>query len=95
MTEQIRISLSGSLDITQVESLQATLAHGLEQGHPILMHAEQVERVDAAALQLLCAFVRAAEVAGLDCAWSEVPAVLREAARVTGLDGCLALPQAA
>ena len=95
MTEQTQISLSGSLDITQVESLQATLAHGLEQGLPFLIQVEQVERVDAAALQLLCAFVRAAEEAGLDCAWSEVPAVLRDAARVTGLDDCLALPQAA
>lgn len=95
MTEHTRISLSGSLDITQVESLRASLAHGLEQGLPILLQADQLERVDAAALQLLCAFMRGAEVAGLECTWSQVPPALRDAARVTGLGACLALPEAA
>lgn len=95
MTHHTRIDLNGSLDITQVESLQAALAHGLEQALPIQLDAAEVERVDVAALQLLCAFVQAAETAGLECQWSAVAPALTDAARLTGLEGLLALPAAA
>lgn len=94
MTQQIQINLSASLDITQVESLRASLADGLEQDLPILMDAGEVERVDAAALQLLCAFLVAAREAGLECTWEAVSPALQDGARLTGLEACLYLPQA-
>lgn len=95
MAEDTLIALTGALDISRMSELQFQLAAGLEQHLPITLETEQVERVDAAALQVLCAFVRAAEVAGLACRWQSVSPALLDAARLTGLESCLNLPQAA
>jgi ABC-type transporter Mla MlaB component len=54
-----------------------------------------VERIDTAAIQLLCAFVRQRAVDGRSVAWMGVPAALREAAGLLGVSDILMLPAAA
>lgn len=51
-----------------------------------------VERVDTAALQLLLAFRRDAQMRGQQASWAAVSAALREAANLLGLAQTLALP---
>lgn len=95
MTYHTCIDLSGSLDITRIESLRAMFADGLQQALPIQLDAKEAERFDAAALQLLCAFMLEAKNLGLECRWSTVSPALSDAARLTGLTNILSLPEAA
>ena len=49
------------------------------------------ERVDTAALQILCAFFRDAEVNGLVVQWQHPSPALQNAARLLNVSTCLAL----
>lgn len=95
MTNHTRIDLNGSIDITRIESLRAMLADGLQQALPIQLDAKEAERFDAAALQLLCAFMQETKTLGLECHWAAVSPALIDAARLTGLTNILSLPEVA
>ena len=85
------IDLSGVLDISRVADLREELSASLENGHPLVIEAGDMERVDASILQLLCAFRQAAAVAGTEVSWGRVSEALRQAVEVTGLGGPLGL----
>lgn len=80
-----------SLDIAMARAWSTTLQQALAAQRPIVFAAEQVERVDTAALQLLCAWFQDARASGLDVQWRKPSEALCAAARLVDLDTCLAL----
>jgi anti-anti-sigma regulatory factor len=91
----VPIDCKSSLDISGVESLHAMLTGALAGGKGVLLRAGDVQRADTAALQLLTAFARDAQLRGVALQWqSPSPAVCR-AARLLGLTARLGLDAAA
>lgn len=74
-----------ALDVTKVSVLHGELGRALKSAAPLVLDAGRVERVDTAALQLLAAFFRAADAAGLTVRWQCVSPPLREATELLGL----------
>jgi len=87
------INCQDSLDISIVSNLGDELKVALDSGQAIQLHASNVGKADAAALQLLCAFFLDAETHGIDVEWLEPSDALLEAASVTGLTEYLGLKE--
>ena len=90
--EENVIACGESLDISQVQALHEQLKQVLQYGDDVRLDAASVERADAAALQLLYAFVQEAGANGVTVQWHEPAAALYDAARLLGLEAGLALP---
>jgi anti-anti-sigma regulatory factor len=59
---------------------------------PVTIDVHAVERIDTAALQLLCAFVRDRQAAGGQVLWTGCTESFSEAIRLLGLQKALAVP---
>lgn len=81
------IELPAELSIAHLEPLRAELALAAATAAPIVLSAAAVERVDTAALQLLCALV----VAGHAVQWQSPSARLVQAAELLGVIAHLGL----
>jgi anti-anti-sigma regulatory factor len=92
----IEVTCPAQFDITQVGEFYPQLVQALAQisagDGELFLDAKAVERVDGAALQLLCAFFRQAEQDGTSVSWSGASAVVADAARSLGLGDCLQIP---
>ncbi len=86
------IYCSPELDISGAQDLYDTLQVALRAQCPVVLDATHVERVDTAVLQMLCAFVRAAQGSGMAVQWRQPSAALENAARLLNIRACLALP---
>jgi len=84
------IALGDSLTIEQVGAMHAELSGRLGEKH-LVLDAGSLTRVDTAGLQLLTAFLRAAEGHGACVEWRAPQPALRECARRIGLEGALRL----
>ena len=85
------IECEESLDVSLLEDYRALLQQALEQGQPIVLDANKLERIDGAALQLLHAFVKKADASGIDLRWQSPSEALRKAADLLGLRSALRL----
>ncbi len=90
----VTIACGESLGIAEARAWHARLGVALDAGAPALLEAGQLQRVDAAGLQLLTAFLRAARGRGMSVSWQAPSAALRRAAALTGLAQELDLPVA-
>lgn len=88
------VDLGPTLDITMVAELHGRLRELLETPGEVSLDAGELERVDAAGLQLLVAFTEHARSAALRVRWLGVSPCLEESAVLTGLGGLLELPAA-
>ncbi|HEY9199531.1 MAG TPA: STAS domain-containing protein [Gammaproteobacteria bacterium] len=88
------VVLGQMLDIAQAQTLKAELAQCLASGLAVRLDARRVERVDASVLQLLCAFMGAADTNNVSCVWNDVSPAMRTAVELTGLNHVLRLPAA-
>lgn len=84
------IALGEMLTIEQVGAMHAELGRHLDAKN-MALEAGALQRVDAAGLQLLTAFVRAAENRGARLEWRSPTAALRDGARRLGLVDALRL----
>ncbi len=89
--QTIVIPCEGSLDIAVAHELYQTLQQAGDTSNPLVIDAANVEHIDTAALQLLCAFFQDAQVRGIDVQWQEPSPAVNEAAHLLGLEGLLAL----
>lgn len=80
-----------SVDVSRVRALAAELALRLDDEAEITLDAGAVERVDAAALQLLCAFVRKAETLGRTVRWTNSSDAFVYSTRLLNVDSILNL----
>jgi anti-anti-sigma regulatory factor len=83
---ETRLIFDPTLGVADARDLYSELNGVLADPAPVVLDAGQVERVDAAAIQVLVAFVRAARAAGLKPRWHAVSDAVREAASLLGLD---------
>ena len=88
------IALQACLDISGAQEIYQQLRTALAVQQFVVLDATQVERADTAALQLLCAFVQAAQGNGVEWRWQQPSLAFRNAARLLGLETHLALPTA-
>lgn len=80
-----QLTLQSDLGIESVAELQATLQPHLEDDEPIALTGDRVERVHAAGLQLLHAFVRDRAARGHETTVTLASPTLASAARQLGL----------
>lgn len=85
------LALGSSLSIQDVALLLEKLRPALDLGGTLRLAAGEVEQVDAAGVQLLCAAVKDARAQNLDVQWDGVSERLRQAAAQLGLEQALAL----
>ena len=85
-----RVDLGDCLTIAEVEALRGRLLTALDLGD-LRLAAADVEQIDAAGVQLLCAAVRDAQRRGRSLVWEGVSERLRAAAAQLGLAGQMAL----
>ncbi|MBI3547324.1 MAG: STAS domain-containing protein [Gammaproteobacteria bacterium] len=83
-TTQLR--LEAALGITDAHRLHELLSPALLAGQSIAIHAERVERIDTAALQVLACFCRTAHEQGLTLTWHEPSPNMRQTAQLLGLE---------
>lgn len=89
---EVQLIFEPQLDVAHTRSLYRELDNALASRKPLALDASHVERIDAATLQLLAAFCRAARDAGLPVRWCGASAVLRNAATFLDLDETLGKP---
>ncbi len=82
------VKLPEDFTITSVGELYQSLSDLVGINEQVEIDGSAVERVDAAALQIILALQG---IPGLDVAWSGISSVLEEAAELTGLSGPLGL----
>lgn len=89
---KLSITLSGVLEVAGIESLFRLLEQALcSTKSTLLLNAEEVERVDCAALQLLAVFYREAQEQGYAVRWNEPSSALLRSAQIIGIDEFLGL----
>jgi ABC-type transporter Mla MlaB component len=89
---EIRLIFEPELDVAHTRSLYRELDEALAARQPLSLDASQVQRVDAATLQLLAAFCCAARDAGMPVRWNGTSAVLRSAVTLLDLNEILGQP---
>ena len=90
--DSIVIYGSPELDIAGAQGLYGNLLTAMQARQPVIFDMAQVERIDTAVLQMLCAFVRDAQAIGLPVHWRQASPSLRNAARLLDVEACLSLP---
>ena len=85
------VALEATLGIRDVRLLHEKLGSVLAAATAVVMDGSRVERLDAAAVQVLAGFVRAARERGLAFTWQGSSPVLQQAARVLGFESILEL----
>jgi len=78
------VALGDTLTIEQAAAMHTELVQHLDTTS-VVLEAGALQRIDAAGLQLLTAFVRAADGRGARVEWRAPSAVLRDGARRLGL----------
>lgn len=88
------MKLAAECSLIQASSLHSRLSGVLSRPATVILDASETRRIDTANLQLLAAFIRDRRDNGLVTSWKGVPAALADAARITGLQLLLNLPDA-
>jgi anti-anti-sigma regulatory factor len=80
------VVLDVTVGISEARALHETLGKLLLQQTSIVFHAGRLERIDAAAMQVLASFCRTARQRRLALRWQEPSVSLREAVNLLGLE---------
>lgn len=84
-TEETLVECEDSLDVSVLTDFKALLSQAMEQKLPVVLDGSRIERIDAAALQLIHSFFISASNAKLSVCWRSPSDELCNAARLTGL----------
>jgi phospholipid transport system transporter-binding protein len=85
------IDCSGMQDIAGAATLYQRLSDALVTGNPVVLDASHTERLDAAAAQLLYAFMRNAQAQGVTVSWQQPSDAVGNAAQLLGMQAGLGL----
>jgi anti-anti-sigma regulatory factor len=91
-SDRTELTFGGVFDVGQAQGAYQVLNEALTRALPMELNTEQLERVDAAALQLLVAFRQAARERGLSFQWRAINPMLRSSVELLGLTEVLELP---
>jgi anti-anti-sigma regulatory factor len=87
-----RYLLSEACTVRDSVSLKFALLDLIAEPHPVTIDVSAVERIDASAMQVLCAFVRDRKAAGGVIHWAGSTDSFSEAVRLLGLQKALGVP---
>ena len=85
------VVMDGSVDISVVSTLRERLDAALATELPVVLDASDVERADAAAIQLLAAFFKHVDATETQTQWKGASEALRSSARMLGLEEVICL----
>jgi phospholipid transport system transporter-binding protein len=85
-------ALTASCTVRDSIALKSSLLDLLMDKNPVTIDVRAVERIDTAALQVLCAFVRDRKAAGGNVLWIGCTESFSEAIRLLGLQKVLDIP---
>lgn len=91
----MKITCNEIFDISTLQPLHKQLTKTLAskaKNKKVTLDGSQVERADAASVQLLYAFIREATAQDFDVTWYEPSETLLTAIRLMGLESCMSLP---
>ena len=94
VSDEICVACGSVLDISRVTEFHRELKAALGKGGVIMLDGAEVEKVDAAALQLCAAFFHAADARKVKAKWLTPSEPLVRAASLLGLEKQLGLPAA-
>ena len=83
------VVLEAALGIRDARAMHEQLNTVLAAATAVVLDGSRVERLDAAAMQVLVGFTRAAREQGLALTWQNPSPVLQQAARVLGFETIL------
>lgn len=81
-------------DISSVAELHEEMKK-LFKNEKIILDGQQIERIDAASLQLILSFIQEANVNNVDVAWRSPSEALSNSAKLLGMEDALQLNKAA
>jgi ABC-type transporter Mla MlaB component len=88
------IVLASNCNVKDAAELKQTLCVHLDDAEPVTVDVGSVERVDTSTMQVLCAFVRDRSAQERKVEWLGDASVVRDAARLLGVEPMLCLPTA-
>ena len=91
---QPMIVLASNCNVKDAAVLKQTLCLHLDDAEAVTVDVGSVERVDTSTMQVLCAFVRDRSAQERKVEWLGDPGVVRDAARLLGVESMLCLPAA-
>ena len=91
-SSQPTIVLASNCSVKDAAELKQSLCAHLEESATVALNVGSVERVDTSTMQLLCAFVRDRAAQQRKVEWAGDTRVIRDAARLLGVESMLALP---
>jgi anti-anti-sigma regulatory factor len=80
------VVLEAALGIADARALHEKLGAVLAAATPVVMDAGRVERLDAAVMQVLTGFCRAAHERRLSLSWQNPSPIFQQAVRLLGLE---------
>jgi ABC-type transporter Mla MlaB component len=89
---QAALVLAANCNVKDAAGLKQSLCAHLDDAAPVALDVGKVERVDTSTIQLLCAFARDRAVHQRKVEWLGDLRVIRDAARLLGVDTLLDLP---
>jgi ABC-type transporter Mla MlaB component len=91
-SSQPTIALASNCNVKDAAELKQSLCHHVTDRAPVALEVGEVERVDTSTMQLLCVFVRDRSAQQRKVEWVGDTRVIRDAARLLGVESMLALP---
>jgi len=91
MSEPIDVKIESNATIAQAESFSSQLEDAFRKSHSVRFDGSAVDRIDTSTLQLLVAFFRDMEHAGIQVAWVSVSDALVTSAKLLGVDKAICL----
>ncbi|MCK4864695.1 MAG: STAS domain-containing protein [Gammaproteobacteria bacterium] len=92
--EDVVFKIQAVQDISSVSAIHSELKELLSNEN-IILDGEQVERIDGASLQLIYSFIEEARIKGIKVSWRSPSDVLRNNAKLLGMEDALQLSNAA
>jgi ABC-type transporter Mla MlaB component len=86
--------LAANCNVKDAAELKQSLCLHLDDAAPVALDVGKVERIDTSTMQLLCAFARDRAAHQRKVEWLGDAQIIREAARLLGVDTLLDLPPA-
>jgi ABC-type transporter Mla MlaB component len=90
---QPTIVLASNCNVKDAAELKQSLCLHLDHATPVVLDVGSIERIDTSTMQLLCAFVRDRSAQQRTIEWLGDSRVVRDAARLLGVEAMLGLPQ--
>lgn len=89
------VTLPANCTLRETAELKAALLRWLDSAEAVRLDVSALQRIDTAAMQVLCAFVRDRQGRNLPISWEGSAPALSDATRLLGVAALLGLPEQA